>query len=132
MALVVCTQLKLVKTTISSATNFDYLVNTPLTQVYCTGRLYFVLLLVLKVSITLHLILASVYAHSVHCDWWHTGTGSRSVMPYKGIRPVRQFLQWLKRVDEASMLDRAVIGGYFSYPPIPVTLQNFVENRHGK
>ncbi|XP_062850165.1 RPA-related protein RADX isoform X2 [Trichomycterus rosablanca] len=96
MALLVCTQLKLVKVTLGSATTFEYLVNTPHTQVYCTG------------------------------------TGSHPVMPYKGIRPVRQFLQWLKQVDEASMLDRAVIGGYFSYPPLPVSLQSFMENRQGE
>ncbi|XP_060790302.1 RPA-related protein RADX isoform X2 [Neoarius graeffei] len=58
-----------------------------------------------------------------------TGTGSRPVMPYRGIRPVRQFLQWLKQVDEANMLDRAVIGGYFSYPPLPISLQSFMENQ---
>ncbi|KAM9501111.1 RPA-related protein RADX [Clarias gariepinus] len=61
-----------------------------------------------------------------------TGTGSHSVMPYRGIRPVRQFLQWLKQVDEASMLDKAVTGGYFSYPPLPVSLQSFMENRQGE
>ncbi|XP_027025118.1 RPA-related protein RADX [Tachysurus fulvidraco] len=61
-----------------------------------------------------------------------TGTGSHSAMPYRGIRPVRQFLQWLKQVDEANMLDRAVIGGYFSYPPLPVSLQSFMENRQGE
>ncbi|KAB5579453.1 hypothetical protein PHYPO_G00195230 [Pangasianodon hypophthalmus] len=61
-----------------------------------------------------------------------TGTGSHPTMPYRGIRPVRQFLQWLKQVDEANMLDRAVIGGYFSYPPLPVSLQSFVENRQGE
>ncbi|KAK3546404.1 hypothetical protein QTP70_026285 [Hemibagrus guttatus] len=61
-----------------------------------------------------------------------TGTGSHSAMPYRGIRPVRQFLQWLKQVDEANMLERAVIGGYFSYPPLPVSLQGFMESRQGE
>ncbi|TSK82215.1 hypothetical protein Baya_5111 [Bagarius yarrelli] len=59
-------------------------------------------------------------------------TGSRSVMPYRGIRVVRQFLQWLKQVDEANMLDRALIGGYFSYPPLPISLQSFIEKRQGE
>ncbi|KAF4089342.1 hypothetical protein AMELA_G00065270 [Ameiurus melas] len=96
MALVVCTRLKLLRNTVSSATTFEYLSNTSFTQVYCTG------------------------------------TGSHHAMPYRGIRPVRQFLQWLKQVDEANMLDRAVIGGYFSYPPLPVSLQSFMENRRGE
>ncbi|KAG7330094.1 hypothetical protein KOW79_006316 [Hemibagrus wyckioides] len=61
-----------------------------------------------------------------------TGTSSHSAMPYRGIRPVRQFLQWLKQVDEANMLERAVMGGYFSYPPLPVSLQGFMESRHGE
>ncbi|KAI4905040.1 hypothetical protein NFI96_002013 [Prochilodus magdalenae] len=60
------------------------------------------------------------------------GTGSHPVMPYRGLRPIRQFLQWLKQVDEESMLDRAVIGGYFSYPPLPVSLQSFMDNREGE
>ncbi|XP_026877599.2 RPA-related protein RADX isoform X1 [Electrophorus electricus] len=96
MSLVVCTRLKLIRNTVGSATAFEYLTNTPLTQVYCTG------------------------------------TGSRTVMPYRGLRPVRQFLQWLKQVDEASVLDRAVIGGHFSYPPLPVSMQSFMDSRQGE
>ncbi|XP_036452198.1 RPA-related protein RADX [Colossoma macropomum] len=96
MALLVCTRLKLLRNTVGRATAFEYLTNTPITQVYCTG------------------------------------TGSHPVMPYRGLRPIRQFLQWLKQVDEASMLDRAVIGGYFSYPPLPVSLQSFMDNRGGE
>uniref|UniRef100_W5KJ51 Si:ch73-71d17.2 n=1 Tax=Astyanax mexicanus TaxID=7994 RepID=W5KJ51_ASTMX len=95
MALVVCTRLKLLRKTIGTTTSFEYLTNTLLTQVYCTG------------------------------------TGSHPVMPYRGLRPIRQFLQWLKQVDEASILDRAVMGGYFSYPPISVSLQSFMNNREG-
>lgn len=64
--------------------------------------------------------------------WWHSGVGSRPVMPYRGLRPIRQFLHWLKQVDEDCMLGRAVIGGYFSYPPLPISLQSFMENREGK
>ncbi|XP_051505862.1 RPA-related protein RADX-like [Myxocyprinus asiaticus] len=96
MALVVCTRLKLIKCTVDRATSFEYLTNTSLTQVYCTG------------------------------------IGSHPVMPYRGIRPIRQFLQWLKQVDESSMLEKAVFGGYFSYPPLPVSLNSFMENRQGK
>ncbi|RXN21446.1 putative protein CXorf57-like isoform X2 [Labeo rohita] len=62
----------------------------------------------------------------------YPSTGSHPVMPYRGIRPIRQFLHWLKQVDESSLLERAVIGGYFSYPPLPVSLHNFMENRQGE
>nr|XP_055053152.1 RPA-related protein RADX [Misgurnus anguillicaudatus] len=96
MSLVVCTRLKLIRSTVDRATTFGYLTNTSLTQVYCTG------------------------------------TGSHPVMPYRGVRPIRQFLQWLKQVDESSMLERAVIGGYFNYPPLPVSLHIFMENRQGE
>ncbi|XP_066538043.1 RPA-related protein RADX isoform X2 [Hoplias malabaricus] len=96
MALVVCARLKLIRKTVGRVTAFEYLTNTPLTQVYCTG------------------------------------TGTHPVMPYRGFRPVRQFLQWLKQVDEASMLDRAVTGGYFSFPPLPVSLQSFMDKREGE
>ncbi|XP_057201277.1 RPA-related protein RADX isoform X2 [Triplophysa rosa] len=95
MALLVSTRLKLIRSAMDRSTSFEYLTNTSLTQVYCTG------------------------------------TGSQPMMPYKGVRPVRQFLQWLKQVDEGSMLERAVIGGYFSYPPLPVSLHTFMENRQG-
>lgn len=63
---------------------------------------------------------------------YFTGTGSHPVMPYKGVRPIRQFLHWLKQADEGNMLERAVIGGYFSYPPFPVSLHTFMENRQGE
>ncbi|XP_042583023.1 RPA-related protein RADX [Cyprinus carpio] len=96
MALLVCTRLKLIRSAVDRATTFEYLTNTSLTQVYCTG------------------------------------TGSHPVMPYRGIRPIRQFLHWLKQVDESSLLERAVIGGYFGYPPLPVSLPNFMENRRGE
>ncbi|KAK9972218.1 hypothetical protein ABG768_025541 [Culter alburnus] len=95
MALVVCTRLKLIRSAVNRATTFEYLTNTSLTQVYCTG------------------------------------TGAHPVMPYRGVRPIRQFLHWLKQVDESSLLERAVIGGYFSYPPLPVSLNSFMENRQG-
>ncbi|TRY64674.1 hypothetical protein DNTS_006382 [Danionella cerebrum] len=95
VALLVCTRLMLFRGAVDRATAFEYLTNTPLTQVYCTG------------------------------------TGCSPVMPYKGLRPVRQFLSWVKQLDEGSLLERAVIGGYFSYPPLPVSLNVFLENTPG-
>ncbi|KAI5104185.1 hypothetical protein C0J45_5811 [Silurus meridionalis] len=79
-------------------------------------------------SATTFVYLTNTPFTQVYC----TGTGSHAVMPYRGIRPVRHFLQWLKQVDEANMLDRAVIGGFFSYPPLPVSLQRFMERMQGE
>lgn len=38
VALVVCTRLKLIRSAVNRATTFEYLTNTSLTQVYCTGK----------------------------------------------------------------------------------------------
>ncbi|XP_045557673.1 RPA-related protein RADX isoform X3 [Salmo salar] len=61
-----------------------------------------------------------------------TGSGHHSVMPYRKLRPVRQFVQWLRSVDDRQVLSRAVVGGYFIYPPPPVSLDAFMKNRKGE
>lgn len=38
VALVVCTRLKLIRSAVDRATTFEYLTNTSLTQIYCTGK----------------------------------------------------------------------------------------------
>lgn len=135
VALVVCTRLKLIRNTVGSATTFQYLSNTSFTQLYCTGithtPLSFSLSLCLSPTWLLKPNAYFLLVQAAFYVWRHTGTGTHPAMPYRGIRPVRQFLQWLKQVDEASMLDRAVVGGYFNYPPLAVSLQNILENRPG-
>ncbi|XP_063074368.1 RPA-related protein RADX isoform X2 [Engraulis encrasicolus] len=56
-----------------------------------------------------------------------TGTGRPLTIPYKGIRPFRQFLQWLDQMDENDVMNRSVVGGYFIFPPPPSTLTTFME-----
>ncbi|KAG7464578.1 hypothetical protein MATL_G00167080 [Megalops atlanticus] len=96
LSILVCTNLQLVRTAPDRPSSFQYLTNTSLTQVYCTG------------------------------------SGHHSTMPYRRLHPVRQFIQWLQTVDENQVLHRAVIGGFFSYPPLPVSLERYMKNRKGE
>lgn len=52
-------------------------------------------------------------------------------MDYRKLRPVRRFLQWVKSLDERPMLSKAVIGGFFTYPPPPVSLETYMKDRRG-
>ncbi|KAJ8338129.1 hypothetical protein SKAU_G00370950 [Synaphobranchus kaupii] len=96
MAILVCTNVQLMRVSPDRATSFQYLTNTSLTQMYCTG------------------------------------SGHHSTMPYRRLRPVRQFIQWLQTVDENRVLGRAVIGGFFSCPPLPVSLEKYMRERNGE
>nr|XP_029512642.1 RPA-related protein RADX-like [Oncorhynchus nerka] len=60
-----------------------------------------------------------------------TGSGHHSVMPYRKLHPVRQFVRWLRSVDDRQVLSRAVVGGYFIYPPPAVSLEAYMKNRKG-
>ncbi|XP_035267177.1 RPA-related protein RADX isoform X1 [Anguilla anguilla] len=96
MAIMVCTNVQLMRVGPDRTTSFQYLTNTSLTQVYCTG------------------------------------SGHHSTMPYRRLRPVRQFIQWLQTVDENRALSKAVIGGFFTYPPLPVSLEMYMRDRNGE
>ncbi|XP_046873484.1 RPA-related protein RADX isoform X1 [Hypomesus transpacificus] len=74
-----------------------------------------------------HQHLTSTSYTQVYCS----GSGHHSKMPYRRLRPVRQFVQWLQSLDDGQVLDRAVVGGFFSYPPLPVTLENFMRRQKG-
>ncbi|KAJ8281914.1 hypothetical protein COCON_G00044330 [Conger conger] len=63
---------------------------------------------------------------------YSTGSGHHSTMPYRRLRPVRQFVQWVQTVDENQLLSRAVIGGFFTYPPLPVSLEKYMRDRNGE
>lgn len=54
------------------------------------------------------------------------------MMDYRKLRPVRQFLQWVKSLDDRLMLSKAVIGGFFTYPPPPVSLETYMQDRRGE
>ncbi|KPP57889.1 hypothetical protein Z043_124336, partial [Scleropages formosus] len=61
----------------------------------------------------------------------HTGSGHHCSMPYRQLRSVRSFLQWLHTVDEGHVLSRALTGGYFAFPPLPVSLEHFLKEMKG-
>ncbi|XP_029113154.1 RPA-related protein RADX isoform X2 [Scleropages formosus] len=60
-----------------------------------------------------------------------TGSGHHCSMPYRQLRSVRSFLQWLHTVDEGHVLSRALTGGYFAFPPLPVSLEHFLKEMKG-
>lgn len=61
-----------------------------------------------------------------------TGLGQHSVMNYRKLRPVRRFLQWVRSQDDRPMLSKAVIGGFFTYPPPPVSMETYMKDRRGE
>eukprot|EP00066_Takifugu_rubripes_P025864 XP_011615130.1 PREDICTED: uncharacterized protein CXorf57-like [Takifugu rubripes] len=61
-----------------------------------------------------------------------TGLGQHSVMNYRKLRPVRQFLQWVRSQEDRPMLSKAVIGGFFTYPPPPISLETYMKDRRGE
>ncbi|KAI3376295.1 hypothetical protein L3Q82_016401, partial [Scortum barcoo] len=61
-----------------------------------------------------------------------TGLGHHSEMSYRKLRPVRQFLQWLRSQDDGQVLSRALIGGFFIYPPPPISLETYMKDRRGE
>ncbi|KAM9414388.1 RPA-related protein RADX [Pholidichthys leucotaenia] len=61
-----------------------------------------------------------------------TGLGQHSEMSYRKLRPVKQFVQWLRHQEDEEVLSRALIGGFFLYPPPPVTLETYMKDRRGE
>ncbi|KAM3857452.1 RPA-related protein RADX [Diretmus argenteus] len=95
LSVVVCTRMKLIRTT-EQSNGWFYLTNTTYTQVYCTGL------------------------------------GHHSKMPYRKLRPVRQFLEWLKSQDDGQMLSKSLVGGFFIYPPPAVSLETYMKDKKGE
>ncbi|XP_074555106.1 RPA-related protein RADX [Halichoeres trimaculatus] len=75
-----------------------------------------------------HVYLTNTSNTQVYC----TGLGHHSEMNYRKLRPVRHFLQWLKSQDDQQVLSRALIGGFFTYPPPPVSLETYMKERRGE
>ncbi|XP_049616674.1 RPA-related protein RADX [Syngnathus scovelli] len=44
---------------------------------------------------------------------------------------VKQFLDWFRQQDEKRLLRSALIGGFFTYPPLPVSLEEYMRHRQG-
>ncbi|XP_067436493.1 RPA-related protein RADX [Thunnus thynnus] len=94
----------------------------PLSVVVCTR------LKLIKASDQSCCYLTNTTYTQVYC----TGLGHHSEMSYRKLRPVRQFLQWLRSQDDAQVLSRALIGGFFIYPPPPVSLETYMKERRGE
>lgn len=116
VSVVVCSRVKLLRAAGGTELCF-YLTNTTYTQVYCTGNVS-------------HMTApgSKPFFHLIGCL---AGLGQHTVMDYRKLRPVRQFLQWVKSLDDRLMLSKAVIGGFFTYPPPPVSLETYMQDRRG-
>lgn len=117
VSVVVCSRVKLVRAAAASERCF-YVTNTTYTQVYCTGKLS-------------HMTTPRSKG-LLSSNWSLAGLGQHSVMDYRKLRPVRHFLQWVKSLDDRRMLRKAVIGGFFTYPPPPVSLETYMKDRRGE
>ncbi|XP_060886702.1 RPA-related protein RADX [Labrus mixtus] len=95
----------------------------PLSVVVCTG---------LKVIRAADRTDACYLTNTTYTQVYCTGLGHHSEMKYRKLRPVRQFLQWLKSQDDGQVLGRALIGGFFIYPPPPVSLETYMKERRGE
>ncbi|XP_061619039.1 RPA-related protein RADX isoform X6 [Phyllopteryx taeniolatus] len=51
---------------------------------------------------------------------------------YGQLPAVQQFLDWLRRQDDKRMKRAALIGGYFVYPPPPVSLETYMRDSRGE
>ncbi|KAM3591172.1 uncharacterized protein V6R79_024076 [Siganus canaliculatus] len=75
---------------------------------------------------------SSFLTNTTYTQVYCTGLGHHSQMSYRKLRPVQQFLRWLRRQDDGQVLSRALIGGFFSYPPPPFSLETFMKERRGE
>ncbi|KAM4536299.1 RPA-related protein RADX isoform 2-T2 [Odontesthes bonariensis] len=74
----------------------------------------------------------SYLTNTAHTQVYCTGLGHHSQMSYRKLRQVKRFLQWLRSQDDGQVLSRALIGGFFIYPPPPVSLETFMKERRGE
>ncbi|AWO97338.1 Hypothetical protein SMAX5B_004432 [Scophthalmus maximus] len=70
-------------------------------------------------------------ANTTNTQVYCTGLGHHSEMSYRKLPPVRRFLRWLRSQDDRQVLSRALIGGFFTYPPPPVSLETYMKDRRG-
>ncbi|XP_036967079.1 RPA-related protein RADX isoform X4 [Acanthopagrus latus] len=73
---------------------------------------------------------ASFYlTNTTHTQVYCTGLGHHSEMSYRKLRPVRQFLHWLRSQEDGQVLSRALIGGFFIHPTPAVSLETYMKDR---
>ncbi|XP_066578341.1 RPA-related protein RADX [Amia ocellicauda] len=89
----------------------------PLSVLVCTS------VQLMKTS-SVHYLTSTRYTQ-VYC------TGQHQRRPYRRLPPVRRFIQWLKTVDEDAVARRAVIGGFFSFPPLAASMDQYLQERSG-
>ncbi|KAF7244879.1 RPA-related protein RADX, partial [Varanus komodoensis] len=53
---------------------------------------------------------------------WHKG------QPYTKDNKVKCFIQWIKTQQEAVHMEKAAIGGYYPFPPVPDTFLKFCKS----
>ncbi|XP_051800645.1 RPA-related protein RADX-like isoform X2 [Acanthochromis polyacanthus] len=70
--------------------------------------------------------------NSTYTQVYCSGQGHHSQMSYRRLRPVRRFLDWLRTQEDAAVLSRALIGGFFMYPPPPVSMETYMKERRGE
>ncbi|XP_036967077.1 RPA-related protein RADX isoform X2 [Acanthopagrus latus] len=76
---------------------------------------------------------ASFYlTNTTHTQVYCTGLGHHSEMSYRKLRPVRQFLHWLRSQEDGQVLSRALIGGFFIHPTPAVSLETYMKDRRGE
>uniref|UniRef100_A0A3P8TQX5 Uncharacterized protein n=1 Tax=Amphiprion percula TaxID=161767 RepID=A0A3P8TQX5_AMPPE len=74
----------------------------------------------------------SYLTNSAYTQVYCSGQGHHSQMSYRRLRPVRYFLDWLRTQEDAAVLSRALIGGFFTYPPPPVSMETYMKERRGE
>ncbi|XP_015257047.1 PREDICTED: uncharacterized protein CXorf57-like isoform X2 [Cyprinodon variegatus] len=76
---------------------------------------------------------ASLYlTNTTFTQVYCTGLGHHSQMSYRKLQKVRGFLRWLRSQDDQQVMSRALIGGFFTYPPPAVSLETFMKERRGE
>ncbi|XP_072434370.1 RPA-related protein RADX-like [Chiloscyllium punctatum] len=55
-------------------------------------------------------------------------TGYHKRRPYTIDTTVRRFIQWAKSQHKKDFLEKSVVGGYYSFPPLPSNFQEYSQN----
>ncbi|XP_078077566.1 RPA-related protein RADX-like [Mustelus asterias] len=59
-------------------------------------------------------------------------TGYHKGRPYTTDTTVKRFIQWAKAQNERDFQKKSVVGGYYSFPPLPSSFQAYSQNMEGK
>lgn len=70
--------------------------------------------------------------NTVYTQVYCAGLGHHTRMSYRKLHPVQHFLRWLRTQDDGQVLSRAVVGGFYVFPPPPTSLKAFMSDKQGK